>query len=58
MNEKLSYEEWCEKYRGTVVISDDVRRDLKYFHDIDADDEIEGAIRKEYEVYLSAGVEE
>ena len=34
-----------------------MRRDLKEFHDIDADAEIEGAIRKEYEVYLSAGIE-
>ena len=58
MNEKLSYEEWCEKYRGTIVVPDNVRRDLKEFHDIDADAEIEGVIRKEYEVYLSAGVKE
>ena len=55
---KLTYEEWREKFHGTVSISDDVRKELKEFHDIDADAEIELAIRKEYEFYLNFGVEE
>lgn len=53
MNEKLSYEEWRNRYFGKVTIAEGVREDLKQFHNIDADQEIENAIRKEYEFYLN-----
>jgi nicotinamide riboside kinase len=53
MNEKLTYEEWRKKYVGTVSISEEARKDLKEFHNIDADEEIEQAFRKEYEIYVN-----
>ena len=37
MNEKLSYEEWRNRYFGKVTIAEGVREDLKQFHNIDAD---------------------
>lgn len=51
MNEKLTFEEWRKRY--TVTIADGVRENLKEFHNIDADKEIENAMRKEYEFYLN-----
>ena len=57
MNEqKLTYEEW--RLRNTVVISDEARQALKEFNNINADAEVERAMRKEYESYLNSGVEE
>jgi uncharacterized protein involved in tolerance to divalent cations len=53
MTEKLSYEEWCVKYKGTVIIPEDVRKDIKDFHDLNVDELAEWAIRKEYEFYLN-----
>ena len=56
MNEqKLTYEEW--RLRNTVVISDEARQALKEFNNINADAEVEQAMRKEYESYLNSGVE-
>ncbi len=52
MNEKLSYEEWREKFHGTMVISEEVKKELREFHNLDAGTEIEWAMRKEYEFYL------
>ena len=51
MNEKLTFEEW--RARITVTIADGVRENLKGLHNIDADKEIENAMRKEYEFYLN-----
>lgn len=53
MNEKLTYEEWRKRYFGKVTIAEGVREDLMQFHNIDADKEIENAMRKEYEFYLN-----
>jgi len=50
MNEKLTYEEWREKY---VSISDEARKSLKELHNIDADKEVDQAVRKEYEFYVN-----
>jgi uncharacterized protein YijF (DUF1287 family) len=56
MNErKLTYEEW--RLMNTVVISDGARQALKEVH-IDAEAEVERAMRKEYESYLNSGVKE
>lgn len=51
MKEKLTYKEW--RVRHIVNISPEVKEDLKKFHNIDAVDEIEKAMRKEYEYYLN-----
>jgi hypothetical protein len=53
MTEKLSYEEWRTRYFGKVTIAEGVREDLMKFHNVDADREIENAMRKEYESYLN-----
>jgi hypothetical protein len=53
--QKLTYDEW--RLRNTVVISDEVYQALKKFNNIDADAEVERAMRKEYEFYLNADVE-
>ena len=50
MNEKLTYEEWRKRY--TVSLGDDIKSQLKELHDIDADVEIEKAMRLEYKFYL------
>jgi len=50
MNEKLTYEEWRKRY--TVSFGDDIKSQLKELHDIDADVEIEEAMRLEYKFYL------
>jgi hypothetical protein len=49
MNEKLTYEEWRKRY---TVSFGDVKSQLKELHDIDADAEIEAAMRLEYDFYL------
>lgn len=51
MNEKLTYEEWRKRY-NTVSWSDDIKSQLKELHNIDADAEIEAAMRMEYDFYL------
>lgn len=53
MNEKLTYEEWRKKY--TVEITEDAKNGLKDIHNIDAEKEIESAMRMEYEWYLNNG---
>lgn len=50
--QKLTYEEWRKKYVGTVSISEEARKDLKEFHNINADEEVEQALRKMYETYF------
>ena len=50
-NEKLSYEEWRE--RMSVVVTDEVRNHMKKFHNLNADEEVEKALKKEYEVYIN-----
>lgn len=53
MNEKLSYEDWRDKF---AVKIDGVAIDgLKQFHNIDAVKEVESALRQEYEFYLNGG---
>jgi len=52
-NEKLTYEEWCVLYFGQITIPEDVKEDLKRLHNVDADKEIEVAIRKRYDYYLN-----
>ncbi len=51
MNNLLTYEEFKEKY--TVNIGDDVKRALAALHGVDAEAEIEAAIRREYADYLA-----
>lgn len=53
MNEKLTYEQW----RATlnVTVTDEAIADLKKYHNIDAVEETEKALRQEYEVYLNGG---
>jgi hypothetical protein len=53
MNEKLSYEEWRDRYWGQVTMADELKVELKQLHNIDADTEIESAMRREYELYLN-----
>jgi hypothetical protein len=43
--------------RNTVVISEEVGQALKEFNNINADAEVERAMRKEYEFYLNSDVE-
>jgi len=50
MNEKLTYEEWRKRY--TVSLDDDIKSQLQELHNIDADAEIEAAMRLEYKFYL------
>ena len=52
MNEKLTYEEWREKY-AKVSIDVDVVESLQKLHNVDAHKEIEAAMRKEYEFYIN-----
>ena len=53
MIQKLTYEQWCEKFMTSVT--DEVRQSLKEYHNIDADAEVEQARRKEYEFYINGG---
>ena len=55
MNTKLTYEEWRNRYCGQVAMSADLKEELHQLHNIDADKEIEAAMRKEYEFYLNGG---
>ena len=57
-NEKLTYEEWCMLYFGQIAIPEDVKEDLKRLHNVDADEEIESMIRREYNFYINGGVKE
>lgn len=50
---KISYEEWRKLH--TVEMADDVRDALESFHAIDAEKEVEEALRKEYEFYANGG---
>ena len=51
MVQKLTYEQWCEKF--TISVTDKVKQELKEYHNIDADAEVEQARRKEYEFYIN-----
>jgi hypothetical protein len=51
MAQKLTYEEW--RSLNTVVIDTGVSEALKQQHNIDADAEVESAMRREYEAYLA-----
>jgi hypothetical protein len=53
MVQKLTYEQWREKF--TTSVTDKARQALKEYHNIDADAEVEQAIRKEYDFYLNGG---
>lgn len=53
MNEQLSYEEWRSRYWGQVTMADELKAELKQLHNIDANQEIESAMRREYELYLN-----
>ena len=53
MAQKLTYEEWCEKYITPVTVES--RQALKKYHNIDADAVFEQARRKEYDFYLNGG---
>ena len=56
MNEqKLTYEQWRAKC--DVIVTDSVRQALKELCNSDADAEVERAMRKEYEFYLTGRVE-
>ena len=55
MNEKLSYEEWVEKYCAPV--SEEMMADLKKYHGLDAVKEVEAVRRSEYEFYINGGFE-
>jgi hypothetical protein len=46
----LSYEEWKE--RMAVIVTDEVRKQMKEKHGLDADAEVEKALQKEYQNYL------
>ena len=54
MSQKLTYEEWREKY-AKVSIDADVVESLQKLHNVDAHKEIEAAMQKEYEVYANGG---
>lgn len=49
----LTYEEWRDRY-CKVIMADDLKEELTRLHGIDANKEIEAAIRGEYEVYLNS----
>ena len=51
MNEKLTYEQW--RARLNVTVTDEAIADLKKYHNIDAVEETEKALRREYEFYLN-----
>lgn len=52
MNEqKLTYEQWCEKYMAPVDAA--ALSALEEYHLIDAAYEVEQARRKEYEFYIN-----
>ena len=49
---KLSYSEWKKKF-GTITVTDDIRRVLKDVHGVDATEEVDFALKKEYWCYLT-----
>ena len=51
MMQKLTYDEWKEKY--AIPLDEDTRNALKEFHNIDADAEHEWALRQEYDFYIN-----
>lgn len=51
MEDKLTYEEFCERF--TITISDEAKKGLKELHNLDPDSEIEWAKRKHYEHYVN-----
>lgn len=50
-NQKLTYEQWRERY--SVEITEEARTVLKTLHNVDADLEIEKAMRREYNSYIN-----
>ena len=56
MNNKLSYEEWCNKYMLANVVTDEDRKIFK-LQKIDIDKQIEEARLREYEFYINGGFE-
>jgi hypothetical protein len=48
---KMTYEEWRNKI-NPPEITDVVKAELLKYHDINADLEIENALRREYQYYL------
>jgi hypothetical protein len=57
MNNKLNYEEWCNKYMLANVVTDEDRKKFK-LQKIDIDKQIEEARLREYEFYINGGFEE
>ena len=53
--QKLSYGEWRKRY--SVSFSEEARKSLKEFHNLDIDEEIEWCMRKDYELYINLGTE-
>ena len=54
MNNKLNYEEWCNKYMLANVVTDEDRKIFK-LQKIDIDKQIEEARLREYEFYINGG---
>lgn len=52
MTEKLTFEEWCEKY---IKVDPNMKQELSMLHGIDADKEIDAAVRREYDFYINGG---
>lgn len=50
-NQKLTYEQWRERY--SIEITEQARTELKLLHGVDADSEIEQAMRREYDRYIN-----
>lgn len=51
MNEKLTYDQWKEKY--SYKITDEFKNPLKKLYGIDVEKEIEEAMKKEYQKYIN-----
>lgn len=47
----LSFEEWKLRYIN-LSVSDELKKELREIHDIDAADEIDRALEEEYQLYL------
>ena len=56
MIQKLTYEEWRDRY-CQVVMAEVLKEELAQLHNIDANKEIEAAMREEYKVYLNSVVQ-
>lgn len=50
--DKLPYNEWRKQY-GTMEVSDEVQEELMNLHGIDARKEVESALQKEYDYYIT-----